>query len=116
MGRVYPVLVGKRDMGWARAALVAGFRACKQGLIETFQRLIFNGIAIMAPRFGVQAPVPGFPVHSHAVKAAPGALEGLKRYLIVIALGRQLQGEADLQLWSVAGWAFEGHRCLAARS
>ena len=101
MGRIYPVLLGECGMRRAGTALVARRRTDKQGLIKAFQRFIFNGITVMAPRFGVQAAVPGFTVHSHTVKAAPGALKGLKSDFIVIALWRQFQGEADLQLWIV---------------
>jgi hypothetical protein len=97
MSRVHPVLLRKRGMCWARTSPVARLRAQKQGLIESFQRLIINGITIVTPRFGAQVAVPGFPVDSYTMKIAPKTLEGLKSYFIVIALGRQFQGEADLQ-------------------
>jgi len=90
-------LLRKRGMRWAGTAFVARLRAQKQGLIESFQRLIINGITIVTPRFGAQAAVPGFPVDSYTMKAASGTLKGLQGYFIVIALGRQFQGEADLQ-------------------
>ena len=45
----------------------------------------------MAPGFGAQAAVPGFTVYSHSVKIAPGTLEGLQGYFIVVAVGRQFQ-------------------------
>jgi hypothetical protein len=97
ISRVHPVLLRKRGMRWAGAAPVARLRAQKQGFIESFQRLIINGIAIVTPRFGAQAAVPGFPVDSYTMKTARETLEGLQGYFIVIALRRQFQGEADLQ-------------------
>jgi hypothetical protein len=85
---IYPVLLRKGEMRWAGTALVTRFGAYKKGLIEAFQSLIFNGITIMPPRFGIQAAVPGFPVHRYAAEAAFSAFECLKSYLIVIALGK----------------------------
>jgi len=97
MSWVHPVLLRKRGMCWTGTSPVERLRAPKQGLIEAFQHLIFNGITIVAPRFGAQAAVPGFPVDSYTMKIAPKTLKGLQGYFIVIALGRQFQGEADLQ-------------------
>ena len=82
-------MLRKHGMRWARTSPVARLRAQKQGLIESFQHLIFNGITIVAPRFRTQVAVPGLPVDSHTMKIAPKTLEGLKSYFIIIALGRQ---------------------------
>ena len=115
MCRVHPVSPRKRGMRWAGTAPVAVFGAYKKGLIESLQRPIFNGITRMAPGFGAQAALPGLPVHRHTVEVARGTLEGLESDLIIIALRRQFQGEADLQLWGVASRAIKSHRCLVAR-